>query len=256
MAKLPEDLLVGIEVHRDAISVVLANTSLHIIAEERIEIGDRLEHEELDWVIGGAIAMSFALEGNKRSAAAICIACDGFVDEASGRIVESRITAMGSGLDIVGGLRKHIDTPVMVVDRSKVIMRQQIQDQMESGEIAAVSLDLTDDRVVFITVSTKRNFLHATDEVDISKSLPILGELSDVNEYSADISQRLAPVMEYLAPELFLLSAPESAQSSLVEKLSSSFPDSLIRMNEVPSESITSSCLRRALTLSNEKKLL
>ncbi|MEC7788271.1 MAG: hypothetical protein VYB76_02340 [Chloroflexota bacterium] len=256
MAKLPEDLLVGIEVHRDAISVELANTSLHIIAKERIEIGDRLDHEELDWIIGGAIAMSFALEGNKRSAAAICIACDGFVDEASGRIVESRNTAMGSGLDIVGGLRKHIDTPVMVVDRAKVIMRQQIRDQMESGEVSAVSLDVTDDRVVFITVSTKRMFLNASDEVNISKTLPGLVGSPDVDEYAADISQRLAPVMEYLAPELFLLSAPESAQNSLMEKLSSTFPNSQVSVNEVPSESITSSCLKLALTLSNEKRLL
>ena len=135
-------------------------------------------------------------------------------------------------------------------------MRQLILDQMESGEVSAVSLDVTDDRVVFITVSTKRIFLNASDEVDISKTLPGLAELSDVDEYATDISQRLAPVMEYLAPELFLVSAPESAQNSLAEKLSSGFPNSQIKMNEGPSESITSSCLKLALTLSNEKRLL
>ena len=144
----------------------------------------------------------------------------------------------------------------MVVDRAKVIMRQQIRDQMESGEVSAVSLDVTDDRVVFITVSTKRMFLNASDEVNISKTLPGLVESPDVDEYAADIIQRLAQVMEYLAPELFLLSAPESAQNSLMEKLSSTFPNSQVSVNEVPSESITSSCLKLALTLSNEKRLL
>lgn len=74
--------------------------------------------DEWAWEVGGRIATLLAADGNHLSALAIGVAAPGPIDPISGRLLRpSDGQAVWEGLAIVEVLRRHIDVPIVAVNR-------------------------------------------------------------------------------------------------------------------------------------------
>ena len=75
------------------------------------------------WEIGGRISSMFAHEGEKRSAVGIAVACPGDVDEATGKMTRCPGRPEWDGLAVVDALRRHIDAPIVALNRTHAALR-------------------------------------------------------------------------------------------------------------------------------------
>lgn len=75
------------------------------------------------WEIGGRISTLFAHEGARRWAAGIAIACPGDVDGVTGKMTRCPGRPEWDGLAVVDALRRHIDAPIVAIDRTHAALR-------------------------------------------------------------------------------------------------------------------------------------
>ena len=73
MANLPDPALVAVQFSDSSVRVVLADKLQTTVYDQSFEIREMLDQDQWAWDVGGYIATTFALEGKKRSAAAIAV---------------------------------------------------------------------------------------------------------------------------------------------------------------------------------------
>jgi predicted NBD/HSP70 family sugar kinase len=113
-----DTLLVGIDFTASTLRLRLAQTDGTVVKSIEHALPELGTEEEWSWEVGGRIATLFAAEGHRLSALAIGIAAPGPVDPVSGRLLRAGDGQEAwEGLAMVDALRRHIDVPVVAVNR-------------------------------------------------------------------------------------------------------------------------------------------
>jgi predicted NBD/HSP70 family sugar kinase len=101
-------------------------------------------HDEAawSWEIGGRISALFAHEGQRRSALGIAVACPGEVDEATGRLTRCPGRPEWDGLAVVDAVRRHIDAPVVALNRAHAALRGESEHGAAAEATDAIYLSL------------------------------------------------------------------------------------------------------------------
>ncbi len=139
---LPEPVLVGVDFTATELRVVLVDGDGEVVERERYDLGPLLDEEAWAWEVGGRIATSFAREGQKRWAQAIAVACPGLVDPVAGILVESGGQPEWDGLHVVDAIRRHIDAPVVALNRVQAALRGEWSAGAADGTMDALYVSL------------------------------------------------------------------------------------------------------------------
>lgn len=177
MVNLPDPALVAVQFSDLAVRVMLADKSRTAVYDQTFEIREMLDQEQWAWDVGGYIATTFALEGKKRSAAAIAVCCPGFVDESSGRLISSRRNPMWDDLDVVGELRAHFDVPIMATDELRTALRTEMAAVETPGEESILYLRVDESSSAVAVYSTSRVVFGGVESYEISSTLPTLSNV-------------------------------------------------------------------------------
>ena len=208
MANLPDPALVAVQFSDLTVRVVLADKSHAIIRDELFEIREMLDQEQWAWDIGGYIATVFALEGKKRSAAAIAVCCPGFVDESSGRLISSRGNPIWDDLDVVSELRGHFDVPIMATDELRAALRAEMVSADIPGAESMLYLRLDERSSAVAAYSTSRVIFGGVASYDVSSMLPILPQtLEKGAEMYESLAINLSEALGYIKPDVIIIDA-------------------------------------------------
>jgi len=171
------------------------------------------------WEVGGRISTAFAREGERRSALGIAVACPGSVDAVTGRITHSTGREGWTGLAVVDALRRHIDAPIVALNRMHAALRGEAEHGAAQGVMDAIYLSLrgTPDAAV---MASGRIVGGATGSAGALPALPILDPAvtleGDVLERYAAL---IAEVAAFLDPGVIILDGVEGHISPLVPAL-------------------------------------
>lgn len=118
-----EPVIVAVDFTAGSLRVALADLDGELVHHEEHAL-PALPHEAAwAWEVGGRISTAFAREGEQRWALAIGVACPGAVDPIAGRITESHGQPEWNGLSVVEALRRHIDAPIVALNRTQAALR-------------------------------------------------------------------------------------------------------------------------------------
>jgi len=208
MANLPDPALVAVQFSDVAARVMLTDKTHTVIHDQLFEIREMLDQEQWAWDIGGYIATVFALEGKKRSAAAIAVCCPGFVDESSGRLISSRSNPIWNDLDVVSELRGHFDVPIMAADELRAALRAEMVSADISGEESTLYLRLDESSSAVAAYSTSRVTFGGVESYDVSSTLPILPQtLEEESEMYESLVINLSEALGYIKPNVIIIDA-------------------------------------------------
>jgi predicted NBD/HSP70 family sugar kinase len=141
-ADLPEPVLVAVDFTATELRIVLADNEGEVIERAEYELGPLPDETAWAWEVGGRIATSFAREGQKRWAQAIAVACPGLIDPVAGTIVESGGQPEWDGLHVVDAIRRHIDAPVVALNRVQAALRGEWSAGAAGGSMDALYVSL------------------------------------------------------------------------------------------------------------------
>ncbi len=116
-------LIVSVDFTGDLLRIALADLDGVIRHREEHPLPPLPDEAAWAWEIGGRISTAFAHEEEPCFALAIGVACPGPVDPIDGRILESTGQEEWTGLAIVEALRRHIDAPIVALDRTRAALR-------------------------------------------------------------------------------------------------------------------------------------
>lgn len=115
---MSDTVLVGVDFTASTLRLRLARLDGTPVKRAEHALAELATEEEWSWEVGGRIATLFAAEGNRLSALAIGVAAPGPVDPIAGRLLRSSDgQAAWEGLAIVEVLRRHIDVPIVAINR-------------------------------------------------------------------------------------------------------------------------------------------
>lgn len=207
-ASLPEPVLVAVDFTATELRVVLVDSDGEVVERERYDLGPLPDEEAWAWEVGGRIATSFAREGQKRWAQAIAIACPGLVDPVAGVLVESGGQAEWDGLHVVDAVRRHIDAPVVALNRVQAALRGEWSAGAADGAMDALyvclrgipqAAVLSNGRVL-AGAGNRAGSLPALPELDPAQ--PLDGEaLEQITGVLADLAALVDPVVVILDGE-------------------------------------------------------
>ncbi|MSQ30292.1 MAG: ROK family protein [Dehalococcoidia bacterium] len=205
---LPEPVLVAVDFTATALRIVLVDSDGEVVEREQYELGPLPDEAAWAWEVGGRIATSFAREGQKRWAQAIAVACPGMVDPIAGILVESSGQAEWNGLHVVDALRRHIDAPVVALNRVQAALRGEWSAGAADGTMDAMyvclrgvpqAAVLSNGRILS-GAGHRAGALPALPELDPAQALE--GEvLEQVTGILADLAALLDPVVVILDGE-------------------------------------------------------
>jgi hypothetical protein len=124
-AREPAPALVAVDFTADELRVVLATPAQEVIASERYALPELADEEAWSWEVGGRISTLFARD-EPLFALGIGIACPGAVHSVHGVMTESRAQDGWDELHVVDAIRRHIDAPVVAIDRVHAALRGEI----------------------------------------------------------------------------------------------------------------------------------
>jgi len=118
----PGPALVAVDFTATSLRLVLATPAQEIIASELFDLPELADEEAWSWEIGGRISTLFVRD-EPLFALAVGVACPGAVHSARGVMTESRAQDGWDDLHVVDAIRRHIDAPVVALDRAHAALR-------------------------------------------------------------------------------------------------------------------------------------
>ena len=176
------------------------------------------------WEIGGRIAECFAREGHRRSALAIGVACPGVVDPIAGRLVGCVTAPEWDGLAVVAALRRHIDAPIVAVNRLHAALIAE----------AAVGAAADESHVLYVTLrgipeaallSGGRLVRGAHDEAGALPSLPELEPGALHEEMLQQVADDLANAVALVDPAVVVLDGEDAHVQPMIAALQTVLDD-------------------------------
>ena len=207
-ADLPEPVLVAVDFTATALRVVLVDSDGEVIERDTYDLGPLPDEAAWAWEVGGRIATAFAREGQKRWAQAIAIACPGLVDPVAGILVESNGQPEWDGLHVVDAIRRHIDAPVVALNRVQAALRGEWSAGAADGTMDALYVSLRgipqaavlSNGRILAGAGNRAGSLPALPELD--PTLPLDGTvLEQVTGVLADLAALVDPVVVILDGE-------------------------------------------------------
>ena len=194
-ADLPEPVLVAVDFTATDLWIVLVDSDGEVIERERYDLGALPDEAAWAWEIGGRIASSFAREGQRRWAQAIAIACPGLVDPIAGILVESTGQREWDGLHVVDAIRRHIDAPVVAINRVQAALR---------GEWSAGAADGTMDALYVCLRGVPQAAMLSNGRVlsgaaNRAGALPALPELDPLQPLEGEVLEQVTGILADLA---------------------------------------------------------
>ena len=205
---LPEPVLVAVDFTATALRVVLVDSDGEVIERDTYDLGPLPDEAAWAWEVGGRIATAFAREGQKRWAQAIAIACPGLVDPVAGILVESNGQPEWDGLHVVDAIRRHIDAPVVALNRVQAALRGEWSAGAADGTMDALYVSLRgipqaavlSNGRILAGAGNRAGSLPALPELD--PTLPLDGTvLEQVTGVLADLAALVDPVVVILDGE-------------------------------------------------------
>jgi len=206
----PEPVLVAVDFTATELRVVLTDSDGEIVERERYDLPPLPDETAWSWEVGGRIASSFAREGNRRWAQAIAVACPGQVDPVAGVLVESGGQPEWDGLHVVDALRRHIDAPVMAMNRVQAALR---------GEWSAGAADGTMDALYVCLRGVPQAAILSNGRIlsgagHRAGALPALPELDPAQALDGEMLEQVTGVLADLAalvdPAVVILDGEEA----------------------------------------------
>lgn len=214
-ANLPDPVLVAVDFTATTLRVVLVDSDGEVIERNTYELGPLPDETSWAWEVGGRIATAFAREGQKRWAQAIAVACPGLVDPVTGVLVESNGQPAWDGLHVVDAIRRHIDAPVVALNRVQAALRGEWSAGAADGTMDALYVSLRGIPQAAV-LSNGRVMAGAANRAG---SLPALPELDPAQVLDGETLEQVTGVLADLAalvdPTVVILDGEEAHVSVL-----------------------------------------
>ena len=215
----PTSVLVAVDFTLDEVRLALSPIGDDPMSREHYPLPPLADEEAWAWEIGGRISSMFAHEGEKRSAIGIAVACPGDVDEATGKMTRCPGRPEWDGLAVVDALRRHIDAPIVALDRTHAALRGESELGVASDATDAIYVSLRGTPAAAVKTSG-RIVKGARGGAGALPDFPVLDPDMILDE---DIVQEIAGLLSDLAafldPSLVILEGTEAHLAILVPAL-------------------------------------
>ena len=215
----PTSVLVAVDFTLDEVRLALSPIGDDPMIREHYPLPPLADEEAWAWEIGGRISSMFAHEGEKRSAIGIAVACPGDVDEATGKMTRCPGRPEWDGLAVVDALRRHIDAPIVALDRTHAALRGESELGVASDATDAIYVSLRGTPAAAVKTSG-RIVKGARGGAGTLPDFPVLDPDMILDE---DIVQEIAGLLSDLAafldPSLVILEGTEAHLAILVPAL-------------------------------------
>ncbi len=215
-----EPVLVAVDFTADEVRLVLADIDGDPLLREAYPLPPMLDDEAgWAWEIGGRISTAFAREGEHRSALGIAVACPGTVDPITGRIIRSTGRPGWTGLSVVDALRRHIDAPIVAMNRMHAAIRGEAEHGAAQGVTDAIYISLrgTPDAAV---MTSARVVAGVKAGAGALPSLPILDPAMALEGDALErTAAHIAELAAFLDPGVIILDGVEGHLGPLVPAL-------------------------------------
>ncbi len=215
----PTSVLVAVDFTLDEVRLALSPIGDDPMIREHYPLPPLADEEAWAWEIGGRISSMFAHEGEKRSAIGIAVACPGDVDEATGKMTRCPGRPEWDGLAVVDALRRHIDAPIVALDRTHAALRGESELGVASDATDAIYVSLRGTPAAAVKTSG-RIVKGARGGAGALPDFPVLDPDMILDE---DIVQEIAGLLSDLAafldPSLVILEGTEAHLAILVPAL-------------------------------------
>ncbi len=255
-ADLPEPVLVAVDFTATELRIVLVDSDGEVIERAQYELGPLPDEAAWAWEVGGRIATSFAREGQRRWAQAIAVACPGLVDPVAGVLVESNGQPEWDGLHVVDAIRRHIDAPVVALNRVQAALRGEWSAGAADGTMDALYVCLRGVPQAAV-LSNGRILSGAAHRAGGLPALPELGPTQPLDgEALEQVTGVLADLVALVDPTVVILDGAEAHVGPLATVLQGVLeeiaPDASVVFPALGDGAATLGALRAAETLAYE----
>lgn len=211
----PQPVVVGVDFTLDEVRLALAPLGGAPILREAYPLPDLDDEAAWAWEIGGRISTLFAHEGERRWALGIAVACPGEVDEATGIMTRCPGRETWDGLHVVDALRRHIDAPVVALNRTHAAMRGESEHGAASDATDAIYLSLRGEPAAAVKTSG-RIVSGARGSAGTLPDFPALDPAAPVPEEAIEeIAGLLSDLAAFLDPGVIVIDG-ESAHLAAI----------------------------------------
>jgi len=215
----PTPVLVAVDFTLDEVRLALSPIGDEPMIREQYALPPLADEAAWAWEIGGRISSMFAHEGERRSAIGIAIACPGDVDEATGKMTHCPGRPEWDGLAVVDALRRHIDAPIVALDRTHAALRGEAEAGAASDATDAIYVSLRGTPAA--AVKTGGRIVNgARGGAGMLPDFPVLDPTAPVpQETVEEIAGLLSDLAAFLDPEVVILEGDEIHLATLVPAL-------------------------------------
>ncbi|MSQ31482.1 MAG: ROK family protein [Dehalococcoidia bacterium] len=205
-----EPVLVAVDFTADAVRLALADLDGELLLREAYPLPALPDEAAWAHEVGGRISTAFAHDGQKRSALAIAVACPGTVDPLTGRMKQSTGQEEWNGLAVVEALRRHIDAPIVALNRLHAALRGEAEHGAARGVTDAIYITLrgTPDAAI---MTSSRIVSGATSRAGALPSVPILDAAEALGgDALSRTARQIAELAAFLDPAVLILDGVEA----------------------------------------------
>lgn len=214
-----EPVLVAVDFTAEEVRLVLADVDGEPLLREVYPLPPLADEAAWAWEVGGRISSAFAHEGRRRWALGIAIACPGTVDAVTGRMLRSVARPEWDGLAVVDALRRHIDAPIVALNRVQAALRGEAEHGAARGATDVLYLLLrgTPDAAA---MTSARIVSGAGGAAGAVPALPVLDQAVPLGGEALErTAALLADLTAFLDPAVVIIDAVEHHSGPLIPVL-------------------------------------
>ncbi len=212
-------VLVGVDFTLDEVRLAMSFFDGEPMIRESYPLPELADEAAWAWEIGGRISTLFAHDGQKRWAAGIAVACPGDVDEATGKMTRCPGRPEWDGLAVVDALRRHIDAPIVALDRTHAALRGESEHGVAEDATDAIYVSLRG--IPAAAVKTSGRIVNgARGGAGTLPDFPTLDADAPVEQETVEeIAGLLSDLTAFLDPALVILDGADQHLAMLVPAL-------------------------------------
>jgi len=219
MSSEPQPVLVAVDFTLEEVHLAMSFFDGEPMVRESYPLPMLADEAAWAWEIGGRISTLFAHEGTRRSAIGIAIACPGDVDEANGKMTRCPGCPEWDGLAVVDALRRHIDAPIVALDRTHAALRGESEHGVAGDATDAIYVSLRGTPAAALKTSG-RIVSGARGGAGALADFPALDPGAPVpQEIVEEIAGLLSDLAAFLDPALIVLDGEEAHLATIVPAL-------------------------------------
>jgi len=212
-------VVVGVDFTLDEVRLALSFFDGKPMIRETYALPPLADEAAWAWEIGGRISTLFAHDGQKRWAVGIAVACPGDVDDVTGKMTRCPGRPEWDGLAVVDALRRHIDAPIVALDRTHAALRGESEHGVATEATDAIYVSLRGIPAAAVKTSG-RIVSGARGGAGTLPDFPVLDPDAPVEEETVEeIAGLLSDLAAFLDPALVILDGTEAHLATLMPAL-------------------------------------